>query len=105
MPKADDPFYNRKPVPGSSPQPVHSPCSLLRNADEFIKDVGITGLTVQDEHYNRERKYSDQKGVDVRRFSFSNKSGWKPQSDPYYGRKPVSSRSALRPGNHGKAES
>lgn len=73
MPKADDPFYNRKPVP-----------------DEFIKDVGITGLTVQDEHYNRERKYSDQKGVDVRRFSFSNKSGWKPQSDPYYGRKPVS---------------
>jgi len=73
MPKAEDPYYNRKPVP-----------------DEFVQDVGPTGLTPLEEYANRERKYSDASGVDVRKFGFGSKSGWKPQADPYYGRKSVS---------------
>jgi len=68
MPKADDPYYNRKPVP-----------------KEFIEDVGITGLTPQEEFAVRERKYSLPDGSDVRKFS----NVIKPQHDPYYGRKPV----------------
>ncbi|KAK5209744.1 hypothetical protein LTR99_002598 [Exophiala xenobiotica] len=67
-----DPYYNRKPVP-----------------DDLIKDVGTTGLTPDQEYWNRERKYSVN-GVDVRRFSNSKKGGMEPQDDPYYGRKRVS---------------
>lgn len=74
MGKAEDPFYNRKPVP-----------------DAFIQDVGLTGLTPQEEYVARERKYSLKDGTDARRFegkltghlwTGSNK-------DPFYGRKPV----------------
>ncbi len=61
------------------------------DADELIKDVGYTGLTPQEEFANRERKYSDQNGVDIRKFGNSKKSGWHPQDDPYYGRKQVNS--------------
>lgn len=66
-----DPFYNRKPVP-----------------DELIDGVGFTGLTNSQEAQNRERKFSVN-GVDVRKFDNKSTGGWKPQSDPYYGRKPV----------------
>ncbi|OAP62285.1 hypothetical protein AYL99_04488 [Fonsecaea erecta] len=72
MGRAADPFYNRKPVP-----------------DELIKDVGLTGLTPEEEYYNREKKFT-ARGADVRRFSNSLKGGIEPLSDPYYGRKPVS---------------
>src|SRR5271163_1526820 len=68
MPKAEDHFYNRKPVP-----------------DEFIKDIGITGLTPQEEFAVRERKYSLGDGSDARKFSNT----LKPVKDPFYGRKPV----------------
>ena len=61
-----------------------------------IENVGITGLTPEEEHLNRERKYSAT-GVDVRRFSKSRKGGLEPLDDPYYGRKQVSSQSAPRP--------
>lgn len=53
--------------------------------------MGLTGLTPEEEYWNRERKYSVN-GVDVRRFSNSKKGGLEPLDDPYYGRKPVSSR-------------
>jgi len=69
-----DPYYNRKPVP-----------------DELIRDVGLTNLTAEEEHWNRERKYSAT-GIDVRKFSNSRKGGMEPQDDPYYGRKPVSKK-------------
>ena len=54
--------------------------------DEFIEHVGYTGLTKQEEHLNRERKYS-RDGGDVRKF-------WNPKNkegtlDPHYARKPV----------------
>jgi hypothetical protein len=62
----------------------------LHRTDEFIKDVGLTGLTQQEEWANRERKMSVD-GVDIRRFSNSRKSGFEPQDDPYYGRKMVNS--------------
>ncbi|KAJ9613792.1 hypothetical protein H2204_014645 [Knufia peltigerae] len=69
---ASDPYYNRKPVP-----------------DDLIKDVGLTGLSPDQEYWNRERKYSVN-GVDVRKFSNSKKGGFEPQDDPYYGRKRIS---------------
>jgi hypothetical protein len=75
-PAADDPFYNRKPVP-----------------DGFIKDIGETGLTPEQEYINRERKYSlaSPDGGDIRKFS--NPGGGKKRSskdlDPFYQRKPV----------------
>lgn len=53
--------------------------------------MGYTGLSAQEEYANRERKYSDANGVDVRRFFDSKSGGLKPQDDPYYGRKPVHS--------------
>lgn len=68
MGKAADPFYNRKPVP-----------------DSLIKDVGLTGLTPEQEHWNREQKFTAT-GQDVRRFSNS----LEPLNDPYYGRRRVS---------------
>jgi len=67
-----DPYYNRKPVP-----------------DDLIKDVGITGLSPDEEYWNRERKYSVN-GADVRRFSSSKTGGLEPLNDPYYGRRRVS---------------
>ncbi|KAI1621489.1 hypothetical protein EDD37DRAFT_119469 [Exophiala viscosa] len=67
-----DPFYNRKPVP-----------------DELIRDVGVTGLSPDQEYWNRERKYSVT-GGDIRKFSSSKKGGLEPQDDPYYGRKRIS---------------
>ena len=70
MVKADDPYYNRKPIP-----------------DALIQDVGITGLTPQEEYLNRERKYSAADGTDIR--SHSLKAITKP-GDPYYQRKRVS---------------
>ncbi|KIW17499.1 hypothetical protein PV08_04693 [Exophiala spinifera] len=69
---AADPYYNRKPVP-----------------DDLIKDVGLTGLSPEEEYWNRERKYSVD-GVDVRKFSNSRTGGIEPQADPYYGRRRVS---------------
>ncbi|RVX72231.1 hypothetical protein B0A52_04435 [Exophiala mesophila] len=78
-----DPYYNRKPVP-----------------DELIKDVGYTGLSPEQEFYNRERKYSAT-GVDVRRFSNSRKGGMEPQDDPYYGRRSVSKAEIVDVGNTG----
>ncbi|KIX07042.1 uncharacterized protein Z518_05019 [Rhinocladiella mackenziei CBS 650.93] len=72
MVRTADPYYNRKPVP-----------------DELIKDVGITGLSPEEEYWNREKKYTAN-GPDVRRFSNSRKDGMEPLDDPYYGRKPVS---------------
>ena len=68
--KADDPYYNRKPIPKS-----------------LIQDVGITGLSPQEEFQNRERKYSAVDGTDIR--SHSLKAVTKP-GDPYYARKRVS---------------
>ncbi|KAJ9605038.1 hypothetical protein H2200_010427 [Cladophialophora chaetospira] len=82
MTKAADPYYNRKPVP-----------------DELIKDVGLTGLTPQDEFLNREKKYTLGNGVDVRRFSNGLNDGSAPQNDPYYGRRKVSDQEI-----HGVAE-
>jgi len=70
MVKADDPYYNRKPVP-----------------DSLIQDVGITGLSPQEEYLNRERKFSAVDGTDIR--SHSLKAITKP-GDPYYNRKRVS---------------
>ncbi|ETI29015.1 hypothetical protein G647_01468 [Cladophialophora carrionii CBS 160.54] len=72
MTKAADPYYNRKPVP-----------------DELIKDVGLTGLTPEEEFWNREKKFTAQ-GADVRRFSNSLHGGLEPLADPYYGRRRVS---------------
>ncbi|KIW84265.1 hypothetical protein AYO20_08199 [Fonsecaea nubica] len=72
MTRAADPYYNRKPVP-----------------DELVKDVGLTGLTPEEEYWNREKKFTAH-GADVRRFSNSLKGGIEPLNDPYYGRKPVS---------------
>jgi hypothetical protein len=74
MVKADDPYYNRKPIP-----------------DSLIKDVGITGLTPQEEYITRERKYSAADGTDIR--SHSLKAITKP-GDPYYNRKRVSDAEA-----------
>ncbi|KIW98967.1 uncharacterized protein Z519_00630 [Cladophialophora bantiana CBS 173.52] len=71
MTRTADPYYNRKPVP-----------------DELIKDVGLTGLTPEQEYWNREKKYTAH-GADVRRFSNSLRGGIEPLQDPYYGRKPV----------------
>lgn len=68
MPKAGDPFYDRKPVP-----------------NEFIEHVGTTGLSPADETLNRERKFS-LKGGDIRRFSNPKPGG---KVDPFYQRKPV----------------
>ncbi|KAK5460920.1 hypothetical protein LTS15_002983 [Exophiala xenobiotica] len=68
----NDPYYGRKRV-----------------SDAEIHNVGETGLTPEEEYWNRERKYSVG-GVDVRKFSTSKKGGLEPQSDPYYGRKRVS---------------
>lgn len=70
-----DPHYARKPVP-----------------DHMIKDVGYTGLTAEQEYENRERKYSVD-GVDLRKFSNSNKGFIHPTNDPFYGRKPVDGKS------------
>lgn len=70
MPKADDPFYNRKPVP-----------------DELIEDVGLTGLTREEEFLNRERKFF-LKGGDIRNF-FNPPGTKKGTKDPYYQRKSV----------------
>jgi hypothetical protein len=70
MVKADDPYYNRKPIP-----------------DSLIADVGITGLTPQEEYHNRERKFSAADGTDIR--SHSLKAITKP-GDPYYNRKQLS---------------
>ncbi|KAJ4570275.1 hypothetical protein HRR83_006944 [Exophiala dermatitidis] len=67
-----DPYYNRKQVP-----------------DELIRDVGLTGLTPQEEHWNRERKYSVN-GADVRRFSSGKRGSLEPRDDPYYGRRRLS---------------
>lgn len=74
MVKADDPYYSRKPIPNS-----------------LIQDVGITGLTPQEEYINRERKYSAADGTDIR--SHSLKAITKP-GDPYYNRKRVSDAEA-----------
>jgi hypothetical protein len=62
--------------------------------DAEAQGVGETGLTQEEEFLNRERKYSVG-GVDVRKFSTSSTGGWKPQADPYYGRKQVSSTLAV----------
>jgi hypothetical protein len=51
--------------------------------------VGATGLTPEEEYWNRERKYSVG-GHDVRKFSKGTKSSLEPSSDPYYARKRVS---------------
>ena len=59
-------------------------------ADELIKDVGLTGLTPEEEHWNRERKYSVD-GHDVRKFSRGTKNSLEPSTDPYYARKQISS--------------
>lgn len=45
-------------------------------------------MSAAQESDNRERKFSVG-GVDVRRFDKGSNSGFHPQSDPYYGRKPV----------------
>ncbi|KEF63269.1 uncharacterized protein A1O9_01246, partial [Exophiala aquamarina CBS 119918] len=74
MEPQDDPYYGRKPVSKAQ-----------------IQDVGQTGLTPEQEYWNRERKYSVN-GVDVRKFSTSKTGGMEPQNDPYYGRKQVSSK-------------
>lgn len=68
--KPDDPYYNRKPIPNA-----------------LVQDVGITGLTRQEEFQNRERKFSSADGTDIR--SHSLKAITKP-GDPYYNRKRVS---------------
>lgn len=66
-----DPYYGRKQVP-----------------DTMIHGVGETGLTAEEEYLNRERKYSVT-GVDVRRFDTKPGSGFHPNNDPYYARKPL----------------
>lgn len=65
---------------------------LSCHTESEIAGVGDTGLNAEEEHANRERKYSVG-GVDVRRFGNSADSGFKPTNDPYYGRKPVDSKS------------
>jgi len=88
-----DPYYTRKPVPGSclTSRPFAGHRSLTSFSDDLIKDVGVTDLTPEQEFWNRERKYS-LNGADVRKFSKSKKGGMEPQDDPYYGRKPLSSK-------------
>jgi hypothetical protein len=53
--------------------------------------VGETGLTAEEEYDNHERKMSVN-GVDLRKFGTKADSGFKPSSDPFYGRKPVDSK-------------
>jgi len=84
MTKAADPYYNRKPVP-----------------DELIRDVGLTGLSPEEEYLNREKKYFLGNGVDVRRFSNGLNTGAAPQSDPYYGRRKVSDQEITNVGATG----
>lgn len=74
MVNPNDPYYDRKRIP-----------------DSLIQDVGITGLTPQEEYLNRERKFSAADGTDIR--SHSLKAITKP-GDPYYGRKRVSDAEA-----------
>ena len=69
--------------------PVSQVPILIPSTEAEIVDVGNTGLTPEQEFYNRERKYSAT-GVDVRRFSKSASGGLEPLNDPYYGRKRVS---------------
>lgn len=94
MTKAADPYYNRKPVPGKChlwPLKHFNSVSLTDfYTDNLIKDVGLTGLSAEEEFWNREKKYTAH-GADVRRFSKSLDGGAEPLNDPYYGRKPVSS--------------
>lgn len=94
MTKAADPFYNRKPVPGRYHPWLSKHFSTVSLtdfcSDSLIKDVGITGLSPEEEFWNREKKYTAN-GADVRRFSKSLDGGAEPLNDPYYGRKPVSS--------------
>ncbi|KAJ4512428.1 hypothetical protein HRR86_006200 [Exophiala dermatitidis] len=118
-----DPYYNRKQVPGKTAKTALCIAVtwtlILAHLDELIRDVGLTGLTPQEEHWNRERKYSvngadaeiadvgetgltpeeehlnrerkySVNGIDVRKFSMSRKGGLEPQDDPYYSRKRVS---------------
>jgi len=54
--------------------------------DELIQDVGVTGLGKQEEHANRERKFSSN-GGDVR--NFYNPRTEHGHKDPFYQRKPV----------------
>ena len=65
-------------------------------ADEFIQDVAPSGLSRQEEFDNRERKMSVN-GVDLRKFGTKADSGFKPSSDPYYGRKQVDSMFDVSP--------
>jgi hypothetical protein len=81
MVNPDDPYYSRKPVPNA-----------------LIQDVGLTGLTPQEEYLNRERKYSAADGTDIR--SHSLKAIKKP-GDPYYNRKRVSDAEAHGVGETG----
>lgn len=76
-PKKDgklDTYYQRKQVP-----------------DAHLEGVGDTGLSKEEEFLNRERKYSVN-GVDVRKFGDSDKKGFHPSADPFYGRKAVDSK-------------
>ncbi len=96
MAPAADPYYNRKPVPGNDFPPglaLSLPSTDIPYPDELIKDVGVTGLTPDQEYWNREKKYTVN-GADVRRFSSSSKGGLEPLDDPYYGRRRVSSQSS-----------
>jgi hypothetical protein len=93
MTKASDPYYNRKPVPSKFYHYLYAPLPALLTpcgAAELIKDVGYTGLSSEEEFWNREKKYTAA-GADVRRFSKSLTGGLEPLGDPYYGRKSISS--------------
>lgn len=89
-----DPYYNRKQVPGKTAKTALCIAVtwtlILAHLDELIRDVGLTGLTPQEEHWNRERKYSVN-GADVRRFSSGKRGSLEPRDDPYYGRRRLSS--------------
>lgn len=46
-------------------------------------------MTPEEEFLVRENKYTAHGGADLRRFDMSKHSGFKPESDPYYGRKSI----------------
>lgn len=75
-----DPFYSRK-----------------RLSKAMITGIGDTGLSPQEEHLNRERKYSLQDGSDARTFSNT----ITPRHDPFYGRKKINEKDIRGVGDTG----
>ena len=87
----EDPYYGRRRVSRKCYHPRLCTETDTYSIEAEIVNVGDTGLTPEQEHQNRERKYSVG-GHDVRKFSRGGKSSLEPSSDPYYNRKKVSGK-------------